>query len=104
MHRLNLGKEGGKNISVKGMSTCKGPEEGEYRGLEGSGVVGAGKEGAWWWVRLEIWARVRPYRALQAMRRSFVHILREMGSLKGFLEGEIKSITFEFRNNDFGYN
>lgn len=27
-----------------------------------------------------------------------------MGSLRGFyLEGEIKSITFEFRNNDFGH-
>lgn len=46
MHRLNLGKEGGKNISVKDMNTCKGPEEEEHRGLEGPDMVGAGKEGA----------------------------------------------------------
>lgn len=39
MHRLILGKEDGKNTSVKGMSTCKGPEEGEHGGLEGPGMV-----------------------------------------------------------------
>lgn len=90
MHRLILGKEGGKNTSVKGMSTCKGPVEGEHRGLEGPGMVRAGKEGAWWRVRLEIWGRVRPLRALQAMRRVFIHILREMGSLKGFWKERLR--------------
>lgn len=43
MQKLYLGEEGGKNILVGGMSTCKGPAEGgryrEYTELERPGML-----------------------------------------------------------------